>query len=111
MSTVIRRRRTSRLEIGPYKRHELLTGEVRYPALDYSGYGNGIDTDLSKFISDEMRNDWRNNREELIEFWQSGEYTTPDVFPDSLPWLFVRGGAGTLPWAARHLKVGWANST
>jgi hypothetical protein len=45
MSTVIRRRRTSRLEIGPYKRHELLTGEVRYPALDYSGYGNGVDTD------------------------------------------------------------------
>jgi len=28
---------------------------------------------------------------------------TADVFPDSLPWLFVCGSADTLPWAARHL--------
>jgi len=39
----------------------------------------------------------------LMAFWQSGKYTTTDVFPDSLPWLFVRGSAGALPWAARHL--------
>jgi len=55
---------------------------------------------LTAFITDEMRADWKNNRDELIESWQSGEYTHPDNFPDSLPWLFVRGYAGTLPWAA-----------
>ncbi len=26
-----------------------------------------------------------------------------DISPDSLPWLFGRGHADTLPWAARHL--------
>jgi hypothetical protein len=25
------------------------------------------------------------------------------LFADSLPWLFVRGSANTLPWAAVHL--------
>ena len=30
----------------------------------------------------------------LMAFWQSGKYTTADVFPDSLPWLFVCGSAG-----------------
>jgi hypothetical protein len=41
------------------------------------------------------------NREELVAFWRSGK-TTADVLPDSLPWLFVRGSADTLPWAARQ---------
>jgi hypothetical protein len=59
-------------------------------------------------ISDEMRADWEANRDELMEFWQSGEYTYPDTFPDSLPWLFVCGSADTLPWAARHLD--WAHT-
>ncbi len=31
MSTVIRRKRTSRLSIGPYRRHELLTGRICIP--------------------------------------------------------------------------------
>jgi hypothetical protein len=57
---------------------------------------------LTAFISNEMRADWEANRDELMEFWRSGK-TTADVFPDSLPWLFVRGYAGTLPWAAVHL--------
>jgi len=32
-----------------------------------------------------------------------GAYTTADVFPDSVPWLFVCGSFDTLRWAARHL--------
>ena len=31
MTTVIRRRRASRMQIGPYRRHELLTGRIVYP--------------------------------------------------------------------------------
>lgn len=103
MTTVIRRKRASRLSIGPYRRHELLTGKIRYPVQGYTGYGDGVGTDLTAFITDEMRADWAANREELIAFWQSGSYTTSDAFPDALPWLFVRGSANTLPWAARHL--------
>ena len=103
MSTIIRRKRTSRLSIGPYKRHELLTGWIIYPVRGYTGYGDGVGTDVTAFISDQMRADWAANREELVAFWQSGEYTTADVFADSLPWLFVRGSADTLPWAAEHL--------
>jgi hypothetical protein len=103
VTTIIRRKRTSRLQIGPYKRHELLTGEIRYPVQGYTGYGDGVGTDLTAFISAEMRADWEANRDELIKFWQSGEYTHPDNFPDSLPWLFVAGGDDSLPWAAEHL--------
>ena len=76
MNTIIRRKRTSRLSISPYRRHELLTGHIVYPVRGYSGYGDGVGTDLTKFISDEMRNDWRNNRDELMAFWKSGAYTT-----------------------------------
>jgi hypothetical protein len=82
----------------------LLTGEIRYPVQGYTGYGDGIGTDLTAFISDEMRADWTANRQELIAFWQSRAYTTADVFADALPWLFVRGSAGKPPWAARHLN-------
>ena len=67
------------------------------------GYGDGIGTDLTAFISDQMRNDWKNNSAVLMAFWQSGKHTAADAFPDSLPWLFVRGSADTLPWAAVHL--------
>src|SRR5262249_29493658 len=87
-------------ELGPYKRHELLTGEIVYP--DYSGYGDGRNINLMDFIGDEMRADWQRHREALIKFWQSGEYTTPDIFPDSKPWLFVAGEPDTLPWAAEQ---------
>ena len=103
MSTIVRRRRASRLALGPYRRHELLVGAIRYPVQGYTGYSDGVGTHLAAFISDEMRADWAANREELMEFWKSGKYTTPDVFPDSLPWLFVGGSADTLPWAAGHL--------
>ena len=32
------------------------------------GYGDAVGTDLTAFISDEMRSDWKVNREELISF-------------------------------------------
>ena len=48
------------------------------------------------FISDEMRQDWREHRTELIKFWRSGEYTMEK------PWLFVCGDPDTLPWAAEQ---------
>ncbi len=44
--------------IGPYRRHQMLTGRIVYPVQGYSGYGDGIGTDLTAFISDEMRHDW-----------------------------------------------------
>jgi hypothetical protein len=46
--------------------------------------------------------DWAANRDELMAFWRSGK-TTADVFPDTLPWLYVGGSADTLPWAAVQL--------
>jgi hypothetical protein len=102
MSTIVRRKRQPR-QLRPYRRHELLTGEICYPELGYSGYGDGRGTDLMAFISDEMRNDWAEHRDELTKFWQSGAYTAPDIFPDSKPWLFVCGDADSLPWACEHL--------
>jgi hypothetical protein len=101
MSTIVRRKRMSRTELGPYKRHELLFGEIIYPALGYTGYGDGTGKDLTAFISDEMRADWEGHRDELMAFWRSGQYTTAEVFPDSLPWLFDCGDGG-LPWAAKQ---------
>jgi hypothetical protein len=35
-------------------------------------------------------------------FWKSGEYTSDEIFPDSVSWLFTRGSADTLPWAAEE---------
>jgi hypothetical protein len=52
-----------------------------------------------------MRSDWVANRDELMAFWKSCKYTTADLFADSLPWLFVRGYAGRLPWAAVQLAT------
>jgi hypothetical protein len=48
-------------------------------------------------------NVWRKNRDELLAFWRSGEYTTSAIFPDSKPWLFDCGSPDPLPWAAEHL--------
>ena len=89
-------------ELGPYKRHELLTGKIFYPMRGYTGYGDGKSTNVADFIGDEMRADWQEHRDELIAFWKSGEYTAPDIFPDSRPWLFVCGSPDTLPWAAEQ---------
>jgi hypothetical protein len=101
MTTITRRKRSSRLNIGPYRRHELLTGRIVYPVQGYTGYGDGIGTDLTAFIRDQMRADWAANREELIAFWESGQ--SPTIFPDCLPWLYTHTIAGTLPWAVKHL--------
>jgi hypothetical protein len=76
-----------------------------YPVLGYTGYGDGVGTDLTAFGSDQMRADWEANRAELLAFWKSGK-TTADVFPDALPWLHLWGYANTPPWAARHLDDG-----
>jgi hypothetical protein len=104
MPTITRRKRVSYRELGPYRRHELLTGEIVYPAVGYSGYGDGRSADLNEFIDDAMRSDWTDNRDELLQFWTSGKYTTPSIFPDSKPWLFVCGLPNSLPWAARLLE-------
>jgi hypothetical protein len=102
MTTVIRRKRTSRMQIGPYRRHELLAGRIVYPVEGYTGYGDGVGTDLTAFITDGMRADWAANRDELLAFWRSDK-SEANVFPDALPWLYVGGSADRLPWAARHL--------
>ncbi|MDA9400774.1 hypothetical protein [Bradyrhizobium sp. CCBAU 45389] len=102
MSTIIRRKRASRSSLGPYRRHELLTGRIQYPVQGYTGYGDGVGTDLTDFISDGMRADWEANRDVLMAFWRSGK-AEADVFPDELPWLYAARSADGLPWAARHL--------
>jgi hypothetical protein len=68
MSTIVRRKRASRVQLGPYRRHELLTGRIQYPVQGYTGYGDGVGTDLSAFIGNEMRSDWAANRDELVAF-------------------------------------------
>jgi hypothetical protein len=100
MATIVRQKRRPR-QLGPYRRHELLCGEIVYPEYGYTGYGDGRNTNLADFISDEMKTDWAENREALIAFWKNGEYAAPDIFPDSKPWLFVCGEQ-TLPWAAQQ---------
>ena len=105
MSTIVRRKRTSRKSLGPYKSFELLTGEVTFASPGYyTGYGDGVGKDLSAFINDEMRADWEANRDELMEFWRSGKYSI-DAFPDSVPHLFYRGSRRTLPWAAKKFDA------
>jgi len=58
--------------------------------------------DLAGFISDEMREDWESNRDELIKFWQSGKYNDGNLSGQQA--VVARGSADTLPWAARHLE-------
>jgi len=95
-----------------YKVHELLTGEIKYPVMGYDGYGDmladqGRDGLAENWISDEMRQDWEQNREALLAFWRSGKYTMTDDLAEfglnvrCLPWLWVCGSRNTLPWAAK----------
>jgi hypothetical protein len=98
MTMIVRRKRTTRTDIGPHKRYELLTGKCEYAVPPYyTGYGDGVGTDAAAFISDEMLDDWRANRDELLAFWRSGQYT------NEKPWLFICGSANTLPWAEHEL--------
>ncbi len=105
MSTITRRKRTSQRELSPYKRHELLVGRIIYPLMPfYTGYGDGRSTDVADYISDEMRADWAEHRDELIEFWQS-DLSDAEFFPPGTtkPWIFDVGrGPGALPWAAEQ---------
>ncbi|MGX1352478.1 hypothetical protein AB7M49_006087 [Bradyrhizobium elkanii] len=102
MSTVIRRRRGSRLQLGPYKRHELLTGHIATVVSGYSGYATGSSRNLADYISAAMHADWQANRDELLEFWRSGK-SEAEVFPDDcLPWLCL-GPRSRAPWAVQHL--------
>jgi hypothetical protein len=107
-------RRTStvrRRGLTAYKLVELLTGEIMYPLRYYDGYGDALrggDDVAENYISDAMRQDWEANREALLAFWRSGKFTTTEEFAEfglnirALPWLFVRGSPGTLPWAAKQ---------
>ncbi len=94
-----------------YKLAELLTGEIMYPMRGYDGYGDGPaggDDLAENYISDVMRQDWEANREALLAFWRSGEYTMTDTLAEfglnisMPPWLFVCGSRRTLPWAAKQ---------
>jgi hypothetical protein len=58
VSTVTRRKRASRSNIGPYRRFELLSGELGYPLPQYyAGYGDCVGRELTMFICDGMRAD------------------------------------------------------
>ncbi|MGV7219232.1 hypothetical protein [Bradyrhizobium sp. UFLA05-112] len=104
MPTVIRRKRTSRLSLGPYRRHELRTGQIVGVVSGYTGYASGTSMDLADYISDEMRRDWQANRAALNEFWASG-LSDAEAFPDDcLPWLCPYRRPGSLPWACEHLE-------
>jgi hypothetical protein len=80
-----------------YQAAELLTGEICYPVIRYTGYGDGIGKDLSAFIGDLMRSDWMTHREALLAFWIRGRWSSE--LPNTKPWLFYRGAPGTRPWA------------
>ena len=67
------------------------------------GYGDGVGR-FRSLISDEMREDWEANGDKLVAFWQSGEYTNAEAFPDTKPWLFACGGPNEMPWAALQFK-------
>jgi hypothetical protein len=102
VATIARRRRTARRELGVYKRHELITGRIMYPQLDYDGYGDGVSRDLSDFISEDMRLDWQANRDVILQWWASCEnegYLPPPIVP---PWLAARGSLDLLPWAGEQ---------
>ena len=105
MSTILRRKRTSRLSLSAYRRHELLTGRIVYPVQGYDGYGDGRSTNVADYISDEMRRNWQTHREALLAFWRLGK-SDAEVFPDDcLPWLCL-GPRDRLPWAEQHLDGG-----
>jgi hypothetical protein len=91
-----------------YQAAELLTGEICYSVMQYTGYGDGIGKDLSAFIGDLMRADWMTHREALLAFWISGRWSSE--LPNTKPWLFYRGAPGTRPWAwwwlEKHPPIG-----
>jgi hypothetical protein len=101
MSTIIRRKHARR-GLSAYKAAELLSGEIFYPVQGYDGYGDGQSRDVADYISDEMRNDWRDNREMLMAYWKRGDQLLSEIFPGCPPWLSDRPNPGRLPWAAEQ---------
>jgi len=101
MTTIRRKRRTAR-GLTVDKAAELLSGEIFYAVIGYSGYGDGESRRVTDYISEEMRNDWLNNRTMLLEFWRSGRMLS-EIFTDYCPpWLAAdHGSPDTLPWASR----------
>ena len=81
-------------------------------ALNSDGYGNPLvdqyrPTPTAKYITDEMRQDWEENREGLTAFWRSEEIPTTETLAEYgikvsryVPWLKTFGDRDSLPWAA-----------
>jgi hypothetical protein len=59
----------------PLPPSRIAPSRIVYPAQGYTGYGDGVGMDLTAFITAEMRADWEANRDELMKFWQSDEFT------------------------------------
>jgi hypothetical protein len=98
-----------------YKVAELLMGVIEYPVRGYDGYGDMVadqarDSLTENWISDEMRQDWEDNRDALMAFWRSGKAATTERLAEvglnvrMLPWLLV--SRNTLPWAAKVFDRG-----
>jgi hypothetical protein len=102
-TNIRRRRRDARRRLTSYRAHELLNGRCEYPVMSYySGYGDGVGTNVADFISEEMKLDWLANRQTLIEVWQSGELFPYDVFAWELFLYVEHDGINELPWCERQ---------
>jgi hypothetical protein len=101
MPTIRRRKHRPRGKLCPYKTYELLTGDISY-VIDgsYAGYGDGHSRNVADFVSNDMRRDWAEHRDELLSFWRTGK---PVEIDPSEPWLMVVRKPDRLPWAAIHL--------
>ena len=98
MSTILRRKRTSRLSLSAYRRHELLTGRIVYPVQGYDGYGDGRSTNVADYISDEMKADWLANRTGCLNF--GNRACRMQKLSRTIAFL---GPKDRLPWAAQFL--------
>ncbi|MBR0730375.1 hypothetical protein JQ595_16610 [Bradyrhizobium japonicum] len=101
MSTIIRRRRGSRLQLCAYRRFELLTGQIMPVVSGYTGYATGSSNNLEDYISGQMSADWESNRDTLLAIW-TGKLDEEAMFHDTLPWLSF-GPRSRPPWAATYL--------
>lgn len=105
-----RRKRTkARRKLNAYKVYELLTGEVAGGVPPYyQGYGDPVSGDLEP--TEDMRRDWEQNRDALMRFWNSGEYSTTEAYERAgldiraQPGLFIRGSDDVKPWAWRQVE-------
>jgi hypothetical protein len=61
---------------------------IKYPLIGYDGYGDPVrdqcaDSLTENYITDEMRQDWLENRDALMAFWRTGECATTTILPSS----------------------------